>query len=336
MKIQLITPIVPHTITGNYITAFRIKRLFKRLGHSVQVAPVYQGKKDEDGDLLIALHALRSAESIQRFKDRYPYRPIVLMLTGTDLYRDIKINPIAQTSLELADKLVLLQRMGLRDLPKHLHKKTEIIYQSASKLSRQQPLSKSEFNISLIGNLRPEKDPFRIAEAVKLLPASSRIKVTHMGGVLDRTMEKLALEESASNSRYKWIGQRSYHQTRRALANGHLLAITSIMEGSPSVLSEAIVSDVPVICSKIPSLIGTLGENYPGYFTVGDAEMLANLLMKVEQDQSFYLELKNHCEQLKSLVSPENELRAWHQLFQDIDRELTVLASPGYSSTPTY
>src|SRR5690242_7418684 len=110
MNIQLITPIASNTITGNHITALRTRRLLKQLGHSITIGQVYGG---EQADILIALHALRSAESIHRFKDKHPFKPVVVVLTGTDLYRDIKINPTAQASLEIADRLVVLQKMGL-------------------------------------------------------------------------------------------------------------------------------------------------------------------------------------------------------------------------------
>lgn len=244
MNIQLITPASSHTITGNHITALRIRRMLKQLGHNVTINQVYKG---EQTDILIALHALRSAESIQHFKDKYPFKPLVVVLTGTDLYRDIKNNPTAKTSLEIADRLVVLQKMGLAELSEPFHSKTQVIYQSASKLTRQIPLSITEFNVCVIANLREEKDPFLTAKAARLLPAQSRIKVTHVGGVLDKEMEKLALYENTTNPRYKWLGTLSYHQTRRILANSHLLSITSRIEGSSNVLSEALASSVPVI-----------------------------------------------------------------------------------------
>lgn len=190
---------------------------------------------------------MRSAESIHSFKEKYPSKPVVVVLTGTDLYRDIKNNSTAKSSLEISDRLVVLQKMGLTELPEHLHCKTRVIYQSASKLTRQIPLSANEFNVCVIANLREEKDPFLTANAVKVLPTSSRIKVIHIGGSLNKEMERVALKENKTNPRYKWLGNLSYHKTRRILANSHLLSITSKIEGSSNVLSEALASSVPII-----------------------------------------------------------------------------------------
>ncbi|HIA67442.1 TPA: hypothetical protein EYN98_15570 [Candidatus Poribacteria bacterium] len=48
----------------------------------------------------------------------------------------------------------------------------------------------------MIGHLRPVKDPFRVANAVRLLPASSQIKVLHAGAALSPDMESEAVAET--------------------------------------------------------------------------------------------------------------------------------------------
>ena len=48
--------------------------------------------------------------------------PLVVALTGTDLYGDIHTSPEAQTSLDLATRLVVLQPMGIRELPERCWK----------------------------------------------------------------------------------------------------------------------------------------------------------------------------------------------------------------------
>jgi GTPase SAR1 family protein len=45
-------------------------------------------------------------------------KPIVLVLTETDLYRDIQTDKKAQESLRLANSLVTLQEAGLEVIPK--------------------------------------------------------------------------------------------------------------------------------------------------------------------------------------------------------------------------
>ena len=59
------------------------------------------------------------------------------------------------------------------------------------------------------------------------------------------------------------------------------------MEGGANVVSEALAAGVPVLCSRISGSIGLLGEDYSGYFEVGDTAGLTELMLKCEQDKSF-------------------------------------------------
>jgi putative glycosyltransferase (TIGR04348 family) len=310
MKIELVTPAPPSARNGNSVTALRWARLLKKLGHRVRVSQSYTGRPC---DLLIALHARRSFESIRRFHEQHPDLPLIVALTGTDLYRDIKTNRKARQSLEMATRLVVLQSMALKELPKRLHSKTRIIYQSADRMNGQES-EKNGFRVCVVGHLRPEKDPLRTALAVRQLPESSRISVVHIGGALTDSLKKRAASESKTNPRYRWMGELPYRKTRRILADSHLLSLTSVMEGSSNALSEALASSVPVIASKIPGLIGTLGKDYPGYFQTGDTRGLGHLLYRAETDNDFYQSLSKHCARLAPFISPTREKASWREL----------------------
>lgn len=315
MNIQLVTPAPLKINNGNKITALRWAAMLKKLGHRVRVSQSYDGKAC---DLLIALHALKSADSIRRFRDAYPAKPLIVVLTGTDVYRDIHENQEAQRSLELATRLVALQEMALRELPKKYRAKTQVIYQSAEILKVKANKARRDFNVCVIGHLREEKDPLRTALAARQLPAQSRIQVTHIGAALDPELGRAAVAEAQGNPRYRWIGQLSHRKTRDALARSDLLCITSRMEGSSNVLSEALASGVPVVASKISGLMGTLGAKFPGYFPLGDTGRLSRLLMKAETDRQFYSDLKRRCRELAALVAPRRELQVWRALLREV------------------
>lgn len=169
-----------------------------------------------------------------------------------------------------------------------------------------------------MGHLRAVKDPFRTAQAARLLPSSSRIRVLHLGGIIDQEMEALALQEMAANPRYRWLGDLPRWRALRVLARCRLLALTSVMEGGANVVSEAIACGVPVIGSRIPGSTGLLGEDYPGYFPTGDTAALAALLRRVETDQVLYTELKARCQQLRWLADPAEERRRWAELLDQL------------------
>jgi len=316
VRIQLITPALASARNGNSITAIRCARILQELGHRVVMEQTYDGK---GCDLMIALHALRSHESIRLFKEMHPDLPLVVALTGTDLYRDIRINPDAQRSLELATRLIVLQPMGIIELPKRLRAKTRVIYQSAARVRRRStPAKDGCFNVCVISHLRPEKDPLRTAMAARELPDSSRLRVLHIGRPLSKEMDRRLRAEIARNPRFRWLGELPHWKTRRILADSQLLSVTSRMEGSSNALCEAIASSVPVVASKIPGLVGTLGKKYPGYFPVGETRELARLLQRIESNPKFYRRLKAHCARLSPLVDPKREITAWKKLLNEL------------------
>ena len=315
MKIQLITPAPLRFNNGNKITAVRWLRILRQLQHKVTLYQSYNGAQC---DMLIALHARRSYESIRRFHEMHPQLPLIVVLTGTDPYRDIRTNRSAQRALEMATRIVALQRMALAELPKRLHAKTRVIYQSAKAIRRMSPQWHSPtFKVSVIGHLRKEKDPMRTAYAVRKLPVQSRLAVLQVGRSLEDKLGELAHLEDARNSRYRWIGEIPHWKAKEILARSHLTVISSRMEGSSNVLCEALASSVPVLASKIPGIVGTLGENYPGYFSVGKTDELRGLLLRTESDAAFYAVLRRHCVRVSRLVEPKRELVCWRALLRE-------------------
>ncbi len=316
MRILIVTPAPPRSRKGNRITALRWAKLLRELGHRVDLAGSFDQQRC---DVLIALHARRSAKSVKRFRDKRTNASLFVAMTGTDLYRDIKTSRVAQQSLELADRLILLQPAGMESLPSGVREKGRVIQQSATGLSKPPAPLKSVFEVAVIGHLRPVKDPFRTAIAVRSLPDSSHIRVVHIGAALSESMADRARNEMQRNSRYQWVGELSPAQTKRRLARARLLVLSSKLEGGANVISEAVAVGTPIIASRISGSIGLLGEDYPGYFEVGNTRELNALLQRVEQDRQFYAKLERCCRRLLPLVEPSNERKLWKRLLDEFD-----------------
>ena len=316
MRIALITPYGREHRNGNWHTAARWTRFLREAGHTVRVQVEWDGR---DADLMLALHARRSFASIRAFAERFPSRPLIVTLTGTDLYRDIHENANAQQALELAHRLIVLQERGLDELAAHLAAKTRVIYQSAPDIARR-PSPAHTFEVLVIGHLRTEKDPFRVALATAHLPEHSRIQVTHLGSALSDEMAETA--EMAQNKlpRWTWAGDVPHRTVLKRLARAHLLVISSVMEGGANVICEALAADVPVLASHMPGNIGMLGEDYPGYFPVGDERRLARLLAMAEDDPGFYAELVSHARARRGLMRPEQEASRLRQAVAEFEQ----------------
>lgn len=315
VRICLVTPVPPRSRRGNRITALRWARLLRELGHVVTVAQEFRRHRC---DVLIALHAVRSHPSIRRFANQRPGNPLVVALTGTDLYGNLSSNPEALESIELATRLVVLQKAGLESVPGQARGKTRVIVQSVRPPSRVAARRTDIFEVCVLGHLRDVKDPFRTAEAVRLLPSASRIRVAHIGAALTPEMEGRAIDETKINARYEWLGELPRYRALRVLSRCRLLSLTSVMEGGANAISESIVASVPVISSRIDGSIGLLGDDYPGYYPVGDTQALADLLERAETDSAFFTDLKSRCADLAPMFDPQRERRAWRDLLADI------------------
>lgn len=315
MKIVLTTPAPRGAWTGNRVTALRWARILRSLGHRVRVTGRYLGGPC---DLLVALHALKSAPSIERYRRQQPDGPLVVALTGTDLYDDIRHSARAQRCLELASRLVVLQPLGLAELRARLRPKARVLLQSAPAPPSRGVARGDAFEVCVLAHLRLVKDPLRTAHATLLLPPSSRVRVLHLGAPLDRGLARRARAEARANHRYRWLGAVPRPRALRILARSRLLVLTSRLEGGANVVSEALAAGVPVLSSRIAGSIGILGRGYPGYFPVGDSRALARLLRRAETDAGFYQTLKRWCRRLRPLTDPAAERRGWQSLLREL------------------
>lgn len=303
MKIALITPAVPGSLNGNRNTALRWARLLRERGHRVAVSTQWDGSA---ADLMLALHARRSYASIRTFNERNPGRPLIVALTGTDLYRDIRYDPNAKDSLLRATRLIVLQEQGPLELAPELREKVDIVYQSARAITRP-PALQSVFEFSVLAHLRDEKDPFRAALALQFLPGHSRIQVRHYGKALVPELAQTAQQLMRQQPRYRWFGERPHRLVARRLARSRALIISSLMEGGANAASEAIVQGVPCLASDVAGNIGMFGADYAGYYPVGDERALAALMLRLELDPTYCARLTRQVVARQSLLTRENE-----------------------------
>ena len=315
MKIKLVTPAPAEVHTGNRTTADRWARLLGELGNEVGIQRDWNG---EECDLLIALHARRSFPSIERFREAHPRIPLILALTGTDVYGDLQKAADAKLSLEFATRIVVLQELAIEALPESAQGKVRVIYQSAERPAISPPREVDCFQVCVLAHLRSVKDPLRAAYAVRDLPGSSRILVKHAGAILDPDFGKQVEAEQRTNPRYRWLGPLTHEQAVDLLARSHLLALTSQLEGGANVVSEAITVRTPIISSRIPGSLGILGKDYTGYFPVGDTAALREQLARAESDDGFYRDLEQRVAGLHSLVSAARERESWQALLREL------------------
>jgi putative glycosyltransferase (TIGR04348 family) len=285
----------------------------RALGHHTTVSESWT-RGDED--LLVALHARKSAPSIRRW--RRSGRPLVVALTGTDVYEPRGLGRISLSSLEAADRVIVLQPLAVAALPASIKPKARVVHQSVDAPPAHRRRNSRFFDIAVVAHLRPVKDPFRLALASRLLPVGSRIRVLQVGAAMNTRMAARARSEAKNNERYHWLGDLPRARAMRVIAGSALAVNSSRVEGGSNAVGEAVAIGTPVIVSRIAGNLGVLGRNYPGTFALGDTKGLARLISRSERDPAFLSKLARATRARQPLFETKRETRAWKALLDEL------------------
>jgi putative glycosyltransferase (TIGR04348 family) len=312
-KVYIVSPSVAAANNGNWHTAARWRE-FLAGDADVDIVQAWRG---EPADAMIALHARRSAASIAEFARTHPQRALVLVLTGTDLYRDLDVDAAARHSLRCAGHIVVLQDEAPNRLPPDARAKARVIVQSALRIERAVPVLQS-FDLLAVGHLRAEKDPQTLMEAARRLPSGSAARIVHLGEALDPALGEAAQRTMRECERYRWLGGVSQSAARAHMARSRALVHTSRMEGGANAVIEAVRTQLPVLASRIDGNVGLLGRDYEGYVPVGDAAALAETMQRCVDDSSFTARLVAQCAQRETRFEPDCERDAVRRLLREI------------------
>jgi putative glycosyltransferase (TIGR04348 family) len=315
-QVVIVTPALRAANNGNWKTAWRWQRhLAERCNARIVAAwPDAQAAGDQ---VMIALHARRSAASIAAWAAEHPGRGLAVTLTGTDLYRDIQFDAAAQHSLQRAQILITLQEKAPEVLPAEVSGKARVIYQSTSS---RQTLEKSGRHLRavMVGHLREEKSPEALFAVARLLTNQRDIQIDHIGAGLDPMLADAAQTTMLATPHYRWLGGLPHETVRRRIQRAHVLIHASRMEGGAHVIIEAVASGTPVLAARVDGNVGMLGEDYAGYYAWNDAPALADLLLRCRQDADFLSRLLAQCRLRAPLFSPTAERAALRQVVDDL------------------
>ena len=322
-SVVIVSPAQAGANNGNWRTAQRWKALLSAAFKTrvVQQWPDSDASRDS---FMLALHARRSASSIQNWASAHPGRGLAVVLTGTDLYQDIESDAEARRSLQLAQRLVVLQELGAQALPPECRDKARVAFQSTP-ARVELPKSAKLLRAVMVGHLRQVKSPQTLFDAARLLPGRNDICIDHIGDGGDEGLGELARAVAADCPNYRWLGALPHAQTRQRIQRAHVLVHTSAVEGGAHVIMEAVRSGTPVLASRVPGNVGMLGADYGGYFSHGDSVALAALLERCRAGQlskdpaSRLLDtLRTQCAVRAPLFDSKTEQAALFQLLHEL------------------
>ena len=307
------TPYLADANNGNWRTAVRWAHLVAPAWRTILQTPdvpVSAGRASRAA-LMVALHARRSRPAVRAWKSARPDAPVVVVMTGTDLYRDVPAGDAdALASIDDADRLVVLQHDALAHLPPGARAKARVVHQSARRLSPFANKSGTRLHCLLVAHLRDEKDPRTAFDAWRRLPAGMPATLTIVGAALDAALADAARALERDDARVRYLGARPHAWVRQAIKRAHVLVVPSRMEGGANVVVEAITAGTPVIGSRMSGNVGMLGGDYPALFDVGDAAALAALVARAHDDRAFLARIDRICRALAPRFDPAAERAA--------------------------
>ena len=307
--VLIVSPGLAADNNGNWQTARRWAQMLRGHARTRILSHWPLPGESTEAVAMLALHARRSADSIDAWASAHPAHGLAVVLTGTDLYQDIIDDATAQHSLALAQQLVVLQEMGPQAVPPPYRDKTRVMFQSTT-TRKTLPKNPKFLKAMMVGHLREVKSPQTLFQAARLLATRLDIHIDHIGVALETPLGVQARLAEADNPKYRWLGGVAHESTRWHIQRADVLVHCSRMEGGAHVVMEAVCSGTPVLASKVDGNVGMLGEDYVGYFAWGDAQGLTDLLVRCREDAAFLAHLRAQCEARSPLFHPAKEQAA--------------------------
>jgi putative glycosyltransferase (TIGR04348 family) len=314
----LVTPAGRGSRSGNRVTALRWAAHLRRSGLRPRLVQSWQG---EPCELLIAIHAVKSADSVLAAAAALPTLRIVVVLAGTDVYPRFDPPPAVSAALLRADAIVALQPAAAAALPAELQAKVRTIVQSATALTATRP---PRFRACMLAHLRAVKAPLLPIEALRRLPPTPPCELVLAGRALDPGTAAALATALQHEPRAHWLGELPRRTARQLLADSHVCIVPSTSEGGANVVSEAIAAGTPVLASAVPGNLGLLGHDWPGLFPSGSAEALAVLWQRMLTDAPFAAELTARTVALQPMVAPAREQAELARLLRALAIRATV------------
>jgi sugar transferase (PEP-CTERM/EpsH1 system associated) len=147
-------------------------------------------------------------------------------------------------------------------------------------------IAKDDFVIGTVARLDATKDPLTLVRAFAKLrreQPDSTLKLLIVGDGSERTHLETFVAEQGLNGAVVFTGLR--HDVPRLLGAMNVFALSSLSEGMPITVLEAMAARLPVVATNVGALPELVEEGSTGFLTAPqDAEAMANRLARVSQN----------------------------------------------------
>ena len=283
MKVVLVVPHY-HQPRGNKVTVERISKGLNALNIHTEIVSSTDETTNEvslTADLYHGFHAYQFFKFLE--KSAATLKPYMLTMTGTDLNHDLydpeRREDVINT-LNGAEAVHVFEKKAKEKLVKEvpsLEKKIFVIPQGAADISNNNSIFLKEettFLFILPAGIREVKN---IPQAISMLKAVREkhpyVRLWLVGPVIEESEGDIVLELVKENEEWiKYLGAFPHEQMGAIFNQGDVILNTSLSEGQPAAIIEAMLLEIPVLASDISGNRSLINHEETGFLYNNDKE----------------------------------------------------------------
>lgn len=294
MKVAIIGPFCLPIIRGNSLSIYRLVSGLMERGVEVKAfcLPEYAGKRDVykeiasfKPDIIHGFHAYKTGRIVQVLKKRTGL-PLVMSLRGTDFNIDLfdkRRRPVVVKTLEMADKIIVFapftRDIILNEVPRLKKNNIHIIPHAVSLEKKAYHvldalnLKKSHFIFFVPAGIRGVKNVDLALKPIKRLKKQyPEIRLVYAGSVIDKRSGQSFIKKIKGLDWVTYLGAVPHERMYALYRASHVVVNSSLSEGMPNSILEAMSLGKPVLASKIPGNRAIIKDKKDGLLFEGEEE----------------------------------------------------------------
>lgn len=258
-------------------------------------------------------------------------------LAGTGLVQKLKVylknflnnlqrkyQPRLLSVLNRADAIIAATK-GVHDLIANYHHKKVILINETGCYVNQNQVNESadSFDVLWVGKFDFRKQLGLALHVIANMPKDCLVKlhVAGSGQALEVNRYKELAKDLGIENRVEWHGLMPHDKVLELMSKCDLFLFTSIMEGTPHVVLEALQNNLPIVCLDTCGQAGvvddTIGFKIPVTNTNQSIRDFTDTIINLYNHRDLLTKLKSNCLERQKQLSWDNKARQMVEIYED-------------------
>lgn len=258
-------------------------------------------------------------------------------LAGTGLVQKLKVylknffnnlqrkyQPRLLSVLNRADAVIAATK-GVHDLIVNYHHKKVILINETGCYVNQNQVNESvdSFDVLWVGKFDFRKQLGLALHVIANMPKDCLVKlhVAGSGQALEVNRYKELAKDLGIENRVEWHGLMPHDKVLELMSKCDLFLFTSIMEGTPHVVLEALQNNLPIVCLDTCGQAGvvddTIGFKIPVTNTNQSIRDFTDTIINLYNHRDLLTKLKSNCLERQKQLSWDNKARQMVEIYED-------------------